>query len=185
VVILSINYNYYGRQEKTNQKTGRCRENLVKATQDQRKETDRLNRYIKDLTDKQSGIIKKNLDGVIPDNVLKQQLAMIDKELLEANAALAGMPNTETNYEEAMLFLEEYLKKPSIVWRNAKVAVQIKLQWFQFPQGLTFQNNLFGTNEMSMFFKAKEVISDDKSATVDPRRFELLTFALQKRCSTN
>lgn len=161
------------------------RENLVKATMDQRKETDRLNRYIQDLTDKQSGIIKKNLDGIIPDNVLKQQLAMIDKELLEANASLAVMPNTETNYEEALVFLDEYLKKPSVVWRNAKIGVQIKLQWFQFPLGLTFQNKIFGTNEMSMFFKAKEAISDDKSAKVDPRRFELLTFALQKHCSTS
>lgn len=82
------------------------RENLVKATLDQRKEKDRLKKYINELTEKQSGIIKKNLDGIIPDSVLKQQLAMIDKELLNANASLAVMPNTETNYEEAIDFLE-------------------------------------------------------------------------------
>jgi hypothetical protein len=35
---------------------------------------------------------------------------MIDKELLNANASLAVMPNTETNYEEAIVFLEGYLK---------------------------------------------------------------------------
>jgi len=54
------------------------RENLVKATLDQRKETDRLKKYINELTKNQTGIIKKNLDGIIPDNVLNQQLAMID-----------------------------------------------------------------------------------------------------------
>ena len=36
---------------------------------------------------------------------------MIDKELLEANASLAVMPNTETNYEEALVFLDEYLQE--------------------------------------------------------------------------
>lgn len=35
------------------------RENLVKATLDQRKETDRLKKYINELTEKQTGIIKK------------------------------------------------------------------------------------------------------------------------------
>jgi hypothetical protein len=143
------------------------RENLVKATLDQRKETDRLKKYINELTEKQTGIIKKNLDGIIPDNVLKQQLAMIDKELLNANASLAVMPNTDTNYEEAVEFLEEYLKNPSAVWKNAKIGVQVKLQWFQFPLGLTFQNNFFGTAEMCSFFKVKDLALGTKSSNVD------------------
>ncbi|MCC7004983.1 recombinase family protein [Candidatus Nomurabacteria bacterium] len=143
------------------------RENLVKATLDQRKETDRLKKYINELTEKQTGIIKKNLDGVIPDNVLKQQLAMIDKELLNANASLAVMPNTETNYEEAVEFLEEYLKNPSAVWKDAKIGVKTKLQWFQFPQGLTFQNNFFGTTEMCSFFKVKDLALEAKSSNVE------------------
>ncbi len=142
------------------------RENLVKATLDQRKETDRLKKYINELTDKQTGIIKKNLDGFIPDNVLKQQLAMIDKELLNASASLAVMPNTETNYEEVITFLEEYLKKPSAVWRNAKIGVQTKLQWFQFPQGVRFENNFFGTTEMCLFFKTKSAFLGAESAIV-------------------
>ena len=138
----------------------------MKATLDQRKETDRLKKYINELTDKQTGIIKKNLDGVIPDNVLKQQLAMIDKELLNANASLAVMPNTETDYEEAVGFLEGYLKNPSAVWKNAKMGVKTKLQWFQFPQGLTFENNFFGTTEMCLFFKTKDAFSASLSSQV-------------------
>lgn len=160
------------------------RENLVKATLDQRKETDRLKKYINELTEKQTGIIKKNLDGIIPDNVLKQQLAMIDKELLNANASLAVMPNTETNYEEAVEFLEGYLKNPSAVWKDAKIGVKTKLQWFQFPQGLTFQNNFFGTTEMCSFFKAKSALLGAESAKVDPTGLEPATPSLQMMCST-
>ncbi len=161
------------------------RENLVKATQDQRKEADRLRKYINELTEKQSGIIKKNLDGFIPDNVMKQQLAMIDKELLEANASLATMPNSDANYDEMMEFLEEYLQNPSKIWREAKIGVQTKLQWFQFPSGLVFSKNIFGTTEMCSFFKVKDLALEAKSSNVDPRRFELLTSSLQKRRSTN
>ena len=160
------------------------RENLVKATLGQRKETDRLKKYINELTEKQTCIIKKNLDGIIPDNVLKQQLAMIDKELLNANASLAIIPNTETNYEEAVKFLEEYLKQPSIIWKDAKIGVKTKLQWFQFPLGLTYQNNFFGTAEMCSFFKVKDAISASNTAMVDPSGLEPLTSSLQMRRST-
>ena len=161
------------------------RENLVKATQDQRKETDRLRKHINELTEKQSGIIKKNLDGFIPDSVMKQQLAIIDKQLLEANASLATMPNTDANYEEMMEFLEEYLQNPSKIWREAKIGVQVKLQWFQFPLGLVYQNNFFGTTEMCSFFKVKDLVLGTKSSNVDPSGFEPLTSSLQKRRSTN
>lgn len=161
------------------------RDNLVKATLDQRKDTDRLKKYINELTEKQTGIIKKNLDGVISDSVLKQQLSMIDKELLNANASLASMPNTETNYEDAIEFLEEYLKNPASIWKDAKIGVKTKLQWFQFPQGLTFENKFFGTTEMCLFFKTKDAFSASLSSTVDPSGFEPLTSSVQMRRSTN
>ena len=160
------------------------RENLVKATLDQRKETDRLKKYINELTEKQTGIIKKNLDGIIPDSVLRQQLSMIDKELLNSNASLAVMPNTETNYEEAIEFLEEYLINPALVWRNAKIGVQTKLQWFQFPLGLTFENKIFGTTEICSFYKVKDAISASNSSNVDPSGLEPLASSLQMRRST-
>lgn len=142
---------------------------LVNATIDKRKECDRLKKYINELSEKQSGIIKKNLDGVIPDNVLKQQLAMIDKDLTNANASLLVIPNMETNYEEALEFVKEYLKNPSVIWRKAAIEAKIKLQWFQFPLGLTFQNKIFRTREMCLFYKAKSAFLGAESARVDFR----------------
>ncbi len=158
----------YGIDEKHFKKLKQLvKDNLVKATLDQRREADKLNKYIKELTDKQSGIIKKNLDGIISDAVLKQQLEMIDKELLEANACLAEIPNNENDFEGMMDLVEEYLKKPSKIWGKASIAVQIKLQWFQFPLGLTFQNNFFGTKEVASVFKTKEAFLPLEYARVD------------------
>ena len=143
------------------------KENLVKATQNQRKEADRLKKYIQELTEKQSGIITKNLNGIIPDNVLSQQLALIDRELMDANAALVKLPQADVDYMRALDFLEEYLRNPAKIWRNAKLSVQIKLQWFQFPSGLVFKNNFFGTTEMCKFFKLKMMLDVPKSLQVD------------------
>ncbi len=163
---------------------GLVKENLVKATQGQKKEVEDLNKHLKELTDKQSGIIKKNLDGIIPDSVLKQQLEMIDKDLLETNASLLSIPNTENDFEKMMDLVESYLKAPSDVWKEAKVGVQIKLQWFQFPQGLTFNNKIFGTAQVANVFKVKDVFSTSLSSKVDPTGLEPATPSLQMRCST-
>jgi site-specific DNA recombinase len=142
-------------------------ENLVKATLHQRKETERLQKHLRDLEEKQSGIIQKNHAGIIPDNVLKQQLALIDNEITEANAALSISPATTADYTAILEFIKEYLLSPSDVWKNAKIGVRTKLQWFQFPSGLVFENNLFRTTEVSKFFKAKELISAQKYSKVD------------------
>ena len=77
-----------------------------------------------------------------------------------------------------------FFQEPSIVWKNAKIGVQVKLQWFQFPQGLTFENKIFGTKEMCLFFKTKDAISASLSSQVDPTGLEPATPSLQMRCST-
>ncbi len=159
-------------------------EHLVKATIEQRKEAERLEKYTIQLNEKQSAIIKKNLDGVINDIVLKQQLEQIEKELTEANSSLSTLPKSDTNFKEMLEFTEEYLRNPSKIWKEAKIGVQVKLQWFQFPQGLTFENNLFGTNEIASVFKTKDTFSASLSSKVDPTGLEPATPSLQMRCST-
>ena len=81
--------------------------------------------------------------------------------------------------------MEEYLKQPSKVWAEAKkVGTKIKLQWFQFPQGLTFENNIFGTNEVTSIFKVKDVILTSLYSQVDPTGLEPATSSLQMRRSS-
>ncbi len=142
------------------------RENLIKANVEKKKDAERLQKHINLLDERQNGIIKKNLEGVISDTVLKQQLSLIENELLEANTSLSLIPNQENNFEEMMSFVEEYLKNPSKIWRNAKLSVKTKLQWFQFPSGLVFENNKFGTTNVSLFYNVKDAISASKYSTV-------------------
>ena len=160
------------------------RDNLTKATLGQKKEAEQLQKIIRELNEKQSALIKKNLDGVINDTVLKQQLGMIEHQLTEATASLANIPNSDADFEKMIEFMEEYLKQPSSIWSKAKIGVQIKLQWFQFPLGMVFKNMTFGTTEVASVFKTKEAFLPLEYSRVDLRRLELLTPSLQMRCST-
>ena len=161
------------------------RDNLTKATSEQRKEAEQLQKHIDELNEKQSAIIKKNLDGVINDNVLKQQLELIENQLTDATASLSNIPNSDADYEKMLDFMEEYLKQPSKIWSEIKkVGIKIKLQWFQFPLGLTFENKIFGTKEVASVFKVKDAFSASSYSRVDRTGLEPATPSLQMRCST-
>ena len=155
------------------------------ATADKRKEEGRLETFIRELKEKESALVQKNLKGVISDALLKDQLAAIETKEFESQAQLAMLGNTTGSPEEAVEFAEEYLRQPSAVWKKSKIGTQIKLQWFQFPSGITFNGEVFGTPKICSVFKAKDVILSPKSIRVDPSGFEPLTSSLQMRRSTN
>ena len=92
----------------------------------------------------------------------------------------------ENEYDplELLRFAEEYLEKPSAVWKEAKLDKKVKLQWFQFPSGLVFDGEKFGTAEIASVFKTKEAFLPLLSTRVDPTGLEPATPSVQMRCST-
>ena len=159
------------------------------ATASGKKDFSKIERRIKELEGQQSALIEKNLKGVISDDLLKRQLDSIDKEMMDNKAAMASKEDDESNIDVEGLFsfAEEYLHRPSTAWIKAKTDVErrIKLQWFQFPDGITFDGKEFGTAEMNSIFKAKEALGASSSARVDRSGFEPLTSTLQMWRSTN
>ncbi len=159
-------------------------DHFYKATESDRRSIHTMEVELKNLTEEESTLIRKNLKGVISDDVLKRELVGIDKKRLNLQADLAGLRENGATPEEAIEFAEKYLQAPSTVWKDADIATQTKLQWFQFPSGITFDGEEFGTTELSSVFKAKEVILSPMSSNVDPRRFELPASSVQMRRST-
>ncbi|HWB02936.1 MAG TPA: recombinase family protein [Verrucomicrobiales bacterium] len=141
-------------------------ENLVKATADKRKDAARLEHHIKELTERQTGVIRKNLGGIIPDVALKQQLELIEEELSASHEALSGLAGPDEDYEAVMDLVEEYLRHPGKVWREASLEVKTRLQWFEFPLGVVFENHSFRTAEICSIFNVKEEFSGSKSSSV-------------------
>ena len=154
------------------------------ATQHERENAGKLQKRIQELTECETSLIQKNLKGVFSDAVLKEQLVLLDKEKADTYAALASLRNVDTSPEEAIEFSERYLARPSTVWRQADIATQTKLQWFQFPSGLMFDGKEFGTAEVSSVFKAKDLILSPLSASVDPTGIEPVASSVPRKRST-
>lgn len=163
----------------------KLREKLGKATQNERKSGEKLRLKVTELTNRQNALIKKNLDGVINDIILKQQLEIIDKELADTQVNLISIQESEIDFNEVLKYTENYLKNPSTVWKQSNLETKLKLQWFQFPQGIIFGKGIYQTAQVASIFKTKEAFLPLQSTVVDSRRFELLTFRLQSDCSTN
>ena len=89
-----------------------------------------------------------------------------------------------TNISSLLQYTREYLQTPSIVWKNADLTTQTKLQWFEFPSGLIYDNGKLQTREVTNKIRMNELFQECLYATVDPSRFELLTSGVQNRRST-
>ncbi len=155
------------------------------ATEKEQKDGRKPRAYISELGERQGALIKKNLDGYISDTVLKQQLDLIEKELTDAQINLASIQEQELNFDELLDHAEKYLENPSAIWKKAKLEKRLKLQWFQFPQGITFENNNCETANLAFVFKTKDAFLRPLSSIVDPNGFEPLTSSVQMRRSTN
>ena len=160
------------------------RDEFGKATKDERRERERLESQLKELSDHQTQLLQKNLKGIISDEVLKQQLDLIEQKMSDIKVGLSRK-DKEVDVSEALAFCEQYLTAPSSVWEIAGVSSKLRLQWFQFPKGTTFDGQTFGTAEISNVFKAKQAFLPVRSTLVDPSGFEPLTSSLQMRRSTN
>ncbi len=149
------------------------REKFHDATVDEQKEIHALEVRLKELAEEQTALVHKNIKGVLSDAVLQRELARIEKTEAEIRTTLITQTSDVGSPEDAVAFASEYLERPSTVWKKSGITTQTKLQWFQFPSGIVFNGQIFGTPEVSSVFKAKELILSPLSTRVDPGRIGL------------
>ena len=146
----------------------------TKRHETEKRDTKELQRRIEELTKKQGLLVEKNLSGIIGDDLLKQQLDSVERDIANMKVDLYVLEENEIDAEEAIAYAEEFLKYPSKIWMDADLPIQTKLQWFQFPQGIVFDGKKFGTKEISFVFKEKDTFSVSDSTRVDPSGLEPL-----------
>ena len=129
---------------------------LDATTKEQLQVAAKLKSHISELEERQTKLIDKNVKGIINDTILGRQLDDIERKLLTANAELLCIPEKEQDIRELFVFVEEYLEHPRQVWLKASLDKRIKLQWFEFPKGITFDGKKFRTTEVASIFKVKE-----------------------------
>lgn len=134
-------------------------ENLVIEQQEQKKKITQLENSIQDLKEQQNKLLAKNLKGVINDRLLQEQLAIIDKNLMELQLALSETPQIHFPINQLVKFVSTYLKNPGDIWEIAEPQEKLLLQWFEFPKGVLFNGNKFRTDEICSLFKLKSAFS--------------------------
>ncbi|KND48331.1 MAG: site-specific DNA recombinase [Parcubacteria bacterium C7867-003] len=160
------------------------KEKLIKATTQERKNIESARQTLVNLEEKENLLIEKNLEGVISDVVLKNQLEKITNEKDQAELNLTTLKDWNIDIIKVIEFTEEYLKQPSHIWRELSIDKKTRLQWFQFPYGVVFDGQIFGTKEVANVFKTKETFLPLESDLVDPTGLEPATPSLQMMCST-
>jgi DNA invertase Pin-like site-specific DNA recombinase len=123
---------------------------------------------ISKLKEKQNLLVEKNLNGILSDGLLKDQLEKIEGEIVLIQANIVEKEEkVNIDVDEVFSFVEDYLNNPGQVWKNSSLEKKLKLQWFQFPKGVSFDGNNYGTEEISLLFKRKDAFSASLSPVVD------------------
>ena len=118
------------------------------------------------LKEKQNILLQKNINGVINDALLKEQLTTLDTEIWNIDKTLTQNEERTIDIEAIFKFLDEFLLHPSLTWQNMPLHIKLKLQWFQFPQGVTYDGKQFRTTKVSSIFKLKQFFLGPMSPNV-------------------
>lgn len=159
--------------EKLKEFEEKLRENLTKEQGDALFKRRELEKIIAMLNEKIAALIDKNFQGYINNEVLSRQLDVTQKQLHDAEAMLADIPNQLSNVDDMVDFIEEFLKNPGNCWLKANPSQKILLQWFEFPKGITFDGENFRTTEIINIFKLKREFFKKNSPKV-PTKTETL-----------
>jgi len=143
--------------------------NLQKKTDESLKKATILGSYINSIKERQKLLIEKNLKGVISDSVLRDQLDLLEHELIKSQYSLSQESENHYDFNKLLDSVSKFLKHPGKTWKNASYEQRIRLQRFKFPKGVLFENEKFRTAELCRIFKTKELFQDSLSLVVHHR----------------
>jgi site-specific DNA recombinase len=125
-----------------------------------------IRKKIADLKEKQGKLIEKNMSGFISNEIMRDQLQKIDNQLIDLNALLYKDPQLNVNLEHLVNDAELLIKNPSKIWEKANLENKMRIQVFNFPQGITFNGEIFQTPEICRLYKAKTLFLEIHSLSV-------------------
>lgn len=143
--------------------TNKLKDALLKGVKYRLKDREKVQQEIKELKGKQTLLIEKNIQGIIPNEILREQLVITDKHLLELNAKLYIEPAYDVNLNNLLANAKALLTNPSEVWKKANNDNKLRFQVFEFPKGVTFDGEIFQTQEICRLFKVKNHFLPDSS----------------------
>lgn len=119
-----------------------------------------IKKKVEALKQEQDAYAKKSISGILSDEIVKRRIDSIEDEICLATEKLLRIPLLPNKVNELIDFIHLYLENPGIVWKNASINNKIQLQWFQFPQGVYFSEDTFGTQEICSLYIVRSLILD-------------------------
>lgn len=98
---------------------------------------ERLQVQIRSLEELRRSIVRKSVEGVIPDDLAREQLQETSAQLETTKLRLQSLTATPGDMKEALDFAEGFFTELDERWHEAGISNQKRLQRFVFPEGLT------------------------------------------------
>lgn len=158
--------NRYKLDKGTLTKLKQFKERLGKAIKTDRQLLDHFKKRAEIIKDEIYNLNTKHSKGLISDQVLKMQSERLEAEFNDVQISIDNEPEIYAEESEIFEFVQEYIKNPGKIWLKVPYPQKIKLQWFQFPKGITFDGENFRTTDISFIFKVKSEFPPSFSSRV-------------------
>lgn len=125
-----------------------------------------IEREIVKIRDVQKAIVRKNAEGVVPDEVAKEQIKELGLELGRKEVELDDLRTGSDNINEVLDFAETYLVQIDGHWRTADLETKKHIQKFFYPSGATAVLRAGRTAEMTSTTGPRGAVRAEVSALV-------------------
>lgn len=118
-----------------------------------------IKKEIDDLKKEQDAYAQKSILGILSDEIVKRKIIELDDQIRIVTEKSLRLPVQSARIKDLVNLIHLFLENPGDVWKMASIKRKIALQWFQFPQGVTFSDETFGTQEICSLYMLKDIIS--------------------------
>lgn len=117
-------------------------------------------------------LLDKSITGIIADDLLKEHMALLDKDLMDIQEKITKADNNPFDVEYVFSRLHKMLINPGNYWKEQPPQIKVLFQWFKFPEGLVFSGEVFRTQKIHSIFMLKRFIQENLSFNVRREGFE-------------
>lgn len=145
---------------------------------------EKVQKKITKLKEKQNMIVEKNIKGVYSDNISKEQLTQVKKEVDRLSTKLHDINNNQLKPDEISSFAHDFLTNLRTTWETSSLEEKQRLQTIIFPDGVFYEFPGIRTTTLSPIFNVLKMYEEGNSNLGWLIGFEPTTFASTGRRST-
>lgn len=125
----------------------------------------KITEEIKSLIKRRDIIVKKSIDGVLSDTVVKEEIEQITLQIskLELEKDVKVKP---IEYQKVLHKAMQILKNPCEIMKSSSISEIRRFLKLAFPSGVIYENGDYRTQEMCSIFKLKTLIEGINSSRV-------------------